>query len=62
MDTLNGVIDMIMNIVNKVFGYMDSIMGAFVKGENKYIIYAVILYILGTFGMAKVNLKVDTKK
>ena len=59
---LNNVIGMIMGITERVFNWIDEIMKAFVEGENKYIIYVVFLYILGVFSMAKVNLKIDTKK
>lgn len=62
MDMLNNVVEMIVGITDRIFGWIDNIMTAFVEGENRYIIYAVILYILGVFGMAKVNLKIDTKK
>ncbi len=62
MDMLNNVIGMILSITDRVFNWIDDIMKAFVEGENKYIIYVVFLYILGVFSMAKVNLKIDTKK
>ena len=62
MDMLNNVIRMILSIIDRIFGWIDEIMMAFVEGENKYIIYVVFLYILGVFSMAKVNLKIDTKK
>ena len=62
MDMLNNVIGMILNITDRIFGWIDEIMNAFVEGENKYIIYVVFVYILGVFSMAKVNLKIDTKK
>lgn len=62
MDILDNVLNMIIGLTNKVFSWVDEIIKAFVEGENRYIIYAVILYILGVFGMAKVNLKIDTKK
>lgn len=62
MDALNNVIGMIMGITERVFGWIDNIMMAFVEGENRYIIYVVFIYILGVFGMAKVNLKIDTKR
>lgn len=62
MDMLGNVIGMITGITDRVFGWIDAIMTAFVEGENRYIIYAVFIYILGVFGMAKVNLKIDTKK
>lgn len=62
MDMLNNVIDMIMGIVNKIFGWIDSIMSAFIKGENKYIIYAVFVYLIGVFSIGKVRLNISTKK
>ena len=62
MDMLNNVIGMILSITERIFGWIDEIMNAFVEGENKYIIYVVFIYILGVFSMAKVNLKIDTKK
>lgn len=62
MDMLNNVIGMILSITDRVFGWIDEVMKAFVEGENKYIIYVVFIYIIGVFSMAKVNLKIDTKK
>ena len=62
MNMLNNVMDMIMSIVNKIFGWIDSIMNAFIQGENKYIIYAVFIYLIGVFSIGKVRLNVTTKK
>lgn len=62
MDMLNNVIDMIMGIVNKIFGWIDSIMNAFIQGDNKYIIYGVFIYLIGVFSIGKVRLNISTKK
>ena len=62
MDSLNNVIDMILGITDKVFGWIDNIMTAFVQGQNKYIIYAVFLYIIGVFSIGKVRLNITTPK
>ena len=62
MDMLNGVIEMIMGIVNRIFGWIDNIMTAFVQGENKYIIYAVFLYIIGVFSIGKARFNINAGK
>lgn len=62
MDMLNNVIGMILSITDRVFNWIDEFVKAFVEGENKYMIYVVFIYIMGVFSMAKVNLKIDTKK
>lgn len=62
MDMLNNVIGMILSITDRVFNWIDEFVKAFVEGENKYMIYVVFIYIIGVFSMAKVNLKIDTKK
>ncbi len=62
MDMLNNVINMILSITDRIFNWIDEFVKAFVEGENKYMIYVVFIYIIGVFSMAKVNLKVDTKK
>ncbi len=59
---LNNVIGMILSITDRIFNWIDEFVNAFVEGENKYMIYVVFIYIIGVFSMAKVNLKVDTKK
>ncbi len=59
---LNNVIGMILSITDRIFNWIDEFVKAFVEGENKYMIYVVFIYIIGVFSMAKVNLKVDTKK
>ncbi len=62
MDMLNNVINMILSITDRIFNWIDEFVKAFVEGENKYMIYVVFIYIIGVFSMAKVNLKIDTKK
>lgn len=59
MDMLNNVIEMIMGIVDRVFGWIDKGVNAFVEGQNKYIIYAVFLYIIGVFSIGKLKLNVN---
>lgn len=62
MDMLNNVVGMILGITDRVFNWIDEFVKAFIEGENKYMIYVVFIYIIGVFSMAKVNLKIDTKK
>lgn len=60
MQTLDVIIEMIMNIVNSIMKWIDAIMGAFIEGQNKYIIYAVFLYLVGVFSIGKIRLNVKT--
>lgn len=62
MDMLNNVVGMILGITDRIFNWIDEFVKAFIEGENKYMIYVVFIYIIGVFSMAKVNLKIDTKK
>lgn len=62
MDVLNNVLEMIMGWINKIISWIDAIIIAFMEGQNKYIIYAVLLYIIGVFGTGKVRLNLDTRK
>ena len=62
MNGISNGIDYLLGLIDKVAGWMDTVFRAFVEGENKYIIYLVFLYVLGVFSMAKVNVKIDTKK
>lgn len=62
MDMVSNVLDMMMGWVNKVMSWIDIVLNSFIQGQNKYVIYAVLLYIIGVFGTGKVRLNVDTKK
>lgn len=62
MDFLDGILNVIMGWVNKLISWIDAIVIAFVEGQNKYIIYGVLLYLVGVFGTGKVRLNINTRK
>lgn len=60
MDVIGNVLDLIMGTISKVTNWIDAILGTFLAGQNQFLILAVILYIIGVFGTAKVRLNVKT--
>lgn len=60
MNLLNDIIELIMGTVSKITNWIDAILGTFLGGQNQFLILAVILYIIGVFGTAKVRLNVKT--
>lgn len=62
MEMAENILDIVMSWINKVISWIDMIIISFMEGSNKYVIYAVLLYIIGVFGTGKVKLNLDTRK
>lgn len=56
------ILDMMLDWINKIISWIDAIVVSFMEGQNKYVVWAVLLYIIGVFGTGKVRLNLDTRK
>lgn len=57
----DNILDVIINATNKVMEWVDNIISGFLAGENKFLVWAIMLYIVGLFSKFKFNVNLGKK-